>query len=78
MINCVTAIDLNGNVLWQVGERPCRNRDDQGLCCQVYDWNGDGKAEVLFTQDFRLKILDGATARSSAISPTPWTKPPRR
>jgi len=73
MVNCVTALDLEGNVLWQHGEptlqRPQMTSD---LCIQVYDWDGDGRAEVLLTQDFRLKVLDGATGQLRAQIPTPF------
>jgi len=42
------------------------------ICIQVYDWNGDGKAEVLYTQDFRLRVLDGATGQVLQEVPTPY------
>ncbi len=72
MINCVTALDLDGNVLWQVGEPTLQEPEmTSDICIQVYDWDGDGKAEVIFTQDFRLKILDGATGQVKREIPTP-------
>jgi len=72
MIQCVTAIDLDGNILWQVGEPTLQEPEmTSDVCIQAYDWNGDGKAEVLFTQDFRLKILDGATGHLIRDIPTP-------
>lgn len=75
MINCVTAMDLEGNVLWQVGE-PTLQRPEMtsDVCIQVYDWDGDGRAEVLFTQDFCLKVLDGATGQARQVIPTPFDR----
>jgi len=72
MINCLTAIDLDGRVLWQVGEPTLQRPHMTGdLCVQVYDWDGDGRAEVIYTQDFRLKVLDGRTGQVQAQVPTP-------
>jgi rhamnogalacturonan endolyase len=72
-IICVTALDLDGIVLWQHGQPTVQQPKMLGdLCIQVYDWNGDGKAEVLFTQDFRLKVLDGATGQVLQEIPTPY------
>jgi len=72
MINCVTAIDLEGNIRWQLGQptltRPHMTGD---LCIQAYDWNGDGRAEVVLTQDFLLRILDGRTGQVLQQIPTP-------
>ncbi|NLD72561.1 MAG: hypothetical protein GX649_07575, partial [Chloroflexi bacterium] len=73
MITCVTAMDLDGKVLWQQGQPSSQHPEMLGdLCIQVYDWNGDGKAEVLYTQDFRLRVLDGATGQVLQEVPTPY------
>ncbi len=72
MINCLTAIDLDGHVLWQVGEPTLQEPHMTGdLCVQVHDWDGDGAAEVIYTQDFFLKVLDGRTGQVQAQIPTP-------
>jgi hypothetical protein len=63
-ISCLTAITLDGRVLWQQGRPDPRN----GLLTndtpfQIHDVDGDGAAEVVLVRDFRLQILDGRTGR---------------
>jgi len=61
-LECVTAIDMNGNVLWQVGkhvENPGRFGSD--FPAQVYDIDGDGKLEVLCVMNKKFKIINGQT-----------------
>lgn len=72
MITCLTAVDLDGNVLWRVGEpvdRPPHMTGD--LCVQVYDWDSDGRAEVIYAQDFMLRVLDGRSGKTKLQVPTP-------
>ena len=64
-ISCLTAIDLNGNILWQKGE-PSENSAVLGkisadMPFQIYDINGDGKDEVICGRNFEIQILEGAT-----------------
>lgn len=72
MINCLTAVDLDGHVLWQVGEpistKPHMTGD---LCAQVYDWDGDGCAEVICVMGFYLTVLDGKTGQVRQRVPMP-------
>jgi hypothetical protein len=61
-ISCLTAVTLEGKVLWQQGRPDPRN----GLLTndtpfQIHDVDGDGKAEVVTVRDFQLQILDGRT-----------------
>lgn len=63
-IQCLTAVDLNGEVLWQKG----KPHESLGLLTndtpfQIHDLDGDGKHEVVLIQDFQLKVLDGKTGR---------------
>ncbi|MGH9338352.1 MAG: hypothetical protein ACRD1R_01875 [Acidobacteriota bacterium] len=63
-ISCLTAIDFNGKVLWQVGRPDPRN----GLLTndtpfQIQDLEGDGQSEVVLIKDFKLQILDGRTGK---------------
>jgi len=60
--SCLTAVTLEGKVLWQVGRPDPRH----GLLTsdtpfQVHDLDGDGKAEILLVKDFKLQVLDGRT-----------------
>ncbi|MBN1865837.1 hypothetical protein JW916_00965 [Candidatus Sumerlaeota bacterium] len=61
-VRCLTAFDLDGNVLWQFGV-PSRDPDAAlvtcDVPCQIYDIDGDGRDEVLTLKNFKLYILDG-------------------
>ena len=75
MISCLTAIDLEGTVLWQIVEPNSGNLlSTSDLCFQVYDINGDGAAEVIFTKDFQLCIADGRNGNILKSVPTPRTR----
>jgi hypothetical protein len=57
-ISCLTAVDLDGRVLWQIGEPNSENGAfiTADLPFQVYDIDNDGKDEVIYARDFRLII----------------------
>lgn len=59
---CLTAFDLQGSVLWQVG-KPDLNPGGPGsdYPAQIYDIDGDGSNEVLCVMDKQFKIIDGKT-----------------
>lgn len=61
-VQCMTAFDLDGNMLWQVGE-PSANPGGPGsdYPVQIYDLDGDGKNEVLCVMDKEFLVLDGKT-----------------
>ena len=54
-LRCLTAVDLDGSVLWQLGE-PDRSGYDtwSDLPVQVFDFDEDGKMEVLCCKDFKI------------------------
>ena len=63
-ISCLTAVTLDGKVLWQQGRPNPRN----GLLTndtpfQIHDLDGDGSAEVVLVRDFQLQVLEGRTGR---------------
>lgn len=63
-ISCLTAVTLDGRVLWQQGRPNPKN----GLLTndtpfQIHDLDGDGRAEVVLARDFQLQVLDGRTGR---------------
>ncbi len=71
-ISCLTAVTLDGKILWQKGRPDPRN----GLLTndtpfQIHDIDGDGKNEVVVVRDFQLQILEGDTGeiRSSTFMP---------
>ena len=74
-ISCLTAIDLEGNVLWQLGE-PSDQTEVLGkvsadMPLQVYDIDGDGADEVIVGWEFEIRILDGRTGRIKRAAKTP-------
>jgi hypothetical protein len=63
-VTCITAIDLNGRVLWQRGKPDRHNRAlKSDVAAQVFDFDGDGNDEVLVVEDMSLRILDGLTGK---------------
>lgn len=63
-ISALTAVTLDGKVLWQLGKPDPRN----GLLTndtpfQIHDLDGDGKNEVVLVRDFKLQVLEGATGK---------------
>ena len=76
-IRCLTAIDLEGNVLWQLGE-PSDKTEELGkvsadMAFQVYDIDGDGRDEVIVGWDFEIRILDGRTGTIKKSAKTPFS-----
>ena len=76
-ISCLTVIDLDGSILWQLGE-PSDEADVLGkvsadVPLQVYDIDGDGKDEVIAGWDFEIRILDGATGAVKKSAKTPYS-----
>ena len=76
-ISCLTAIDLEGNVLWQLGE-PSDKSEELGkvsadMAFQVYDIDGDGRDEVIVGWDFEIRILDGRTGTIKKSAKTPFS-----
>jgi hypothetical protein len=61
-ISALTAVTLDGRVLWQSGRPDPRN----GLLTndtpfQIHDLEGDGGREAVLVRDFKLQVLDGRT-----------------
>ncbi|MGH9577746.1 MAG: hypothetical protein ACRD3R_09940, partial [Terriglobales bacterium] len=80
-ISCLTAVTLEGRVLWQSGRPDPRN----GLLTndtpfQIHDLDGDGRNEVIAARDFELQVLEGATGRVKQrawLPPAPADNPVR-
>lgn len=64
MISCLTAITLDGKVLWQIG-KPSREHAllTNDIPFQIHDIDGDGKNEVVFVKDFEIQVVEGATGK---------------
>jgi hypothetical protein len=71
-ISCLTAVALDGKVLWQVGRPDSRNGL---LTCdtpfQIHDIDGDGASDVVLTKDFKLQVLDGRNGTVKQSAPLP-------
>jgi rhamnogalacturonan endolyase len=64
-ISCMTAVNLDGKVLWQIGRSDPRNTlltNDTPF--QIHDFDGDGKNEVVMVKDFQIQVLEGATGKT--------------
>lgn len=76
-ISCLTAIDLDGNILWQIGEP---NEDNAYITAdlpfQIVDIDMDGKNEVVVAMDFKLMILEGSTGKIKKSIRTPISDAP--
>ncbi|MBE0544392.1 MAG: hypothetical protein IH623_23875 [Verrucomicrobia bacterium] len=62
--SAVVAQRLDGSVLWRWGDpKVGRQKLHHDVACQIYDWDGDGKNEVVLSTEGFLVELDGATGR---------------
>lgn len=60
----VVAQRLDGSVLWRWGNPGIGRRGlHHDVACQLYDWDGDGRLEVILCTDGFLVELDGASGR---------------
>ena len=71
-VTCVTAFDLEGNMLWQTGDlsgKPGNFGSD--FPAQIFDYDGDGEPEVLCVMNKRFTVLEGRTGRIKKDYPLP-------
>lgn len=75
-ISCLTAFDLEGNILWQHGE-PADNTEIGNISAdmpmQIYDIDGDGYDEVITAKNFEILILDGRTGEVKKRAKAPYS-----
>jgi hypothetical protein len=63
-ISCLTAVTLDGRVLWQQGRPNSKNgllTNDNPF--QIHDLDGDGRLEIVLARDSQLQVLDGRTGK---------------
>ncbi len=71
-VQAVTAFDLEGNVLWQIGEvDPDAQGSGADIPCQVYDINRDGQLEIICAMDDCLCIFNGKDGSFISKHPLP-------
>lgn len=63
---------LDGSVLWRWGDPKVGRRElHHDVACQVHDWDGDGRSEVVLCTEGFLVELDGVTGRERRRLPLP-------
>ncbi len=61
-ISCLTALNFDGKVLWQLGRPDPKNGLLTSDCpFQIHDIDNDGRNEVVLVKDFKIQVLDAAT-----------------
>jgi hypothetical protein len=59
-VRCLTAMDLDGEVLWQFGNPgPSAPSGGAELPVQIHDLDGDGAREVIFISEGKIHVLSG-------------------
>lgn len=62
--SAVAAHGLDGTVLWRWGDPDAGRKElHHDVACQIYDWNADGKGEVVICTKDALVELEGATGK---------------
>jgi rhamnogalacturonan endolyase len=72
-VSCLTAVNFDGKILWQVGQ-PDRYNDSMltnDVAVQIHDLDGDGRNEVVYCTNQELIVADGATGTTKYKVPTP-------
>ena len=71
-LSCLTAMTFDGKILWQTGT-PKKVAHDlaNDVAFQIYDIDGDGKNEVIYTMGCKMIIAEGATGKIKKSVPTP-------
>ncbi len=68
--SAIAAQRLDGSILWRWGDPTIgRKRWHHDVACQIYDWDGDGKNEVVLCDKGFLIELDGATGKEKRRFP---------
>lgn len=73
-MGCLTALDLDGNILWQNGiPDRWQTTITNDVVFQIHDLDGDGRNEVIYGRDFALVVADGANGVTKYSAPMPAT-----
>ncbi|HUB87974.1 MAG TPA: hypothetical protein VMB22_08795, partial [Verrucomicrobiae bacterium] len=71
-VGCMTAINLDGKILWQVGTPdPWHDRLTSDVAVQIHDLEGIGKNDVVYCRNEQIVVADGATGQTKYSAPTP-------
>lgn len=70
--SAVVAQRLDSTALWRWGNpKVGRKQLHHDVACQIYDWDGDGRNEVILCTEGFLVELDGATGKQKRRLPLP-------
>lgn len=71
-LSCITAINLDGKILWQIGEPdPWKYHLTSDVAFQIHDINNDGKNEVIYCMNFNLIVAEAKTGKTIKKVNTP-------
>ena len=71
-ISSLTAVNLDGRILWQTGRpNPANGLLTNDTPFQIHDVDGDGRNDVVAIRDFTLQVLDGRTGELKHSAPMP-------
>ncbi len=75
-LSCLTAVNLDGKVLWQTGKPDAwKNHLTNDVGFQIHDIDDDGENEVVYCMNQEIVAADGATGGIEYKKPTPLTPP---
>jgi outer membrane protein assembly factor BamB len=70
--SAAVACDLNGTVPWRWGDPNLGRKEwHHDVACQIHDWDGDGKAEVILATKGAIVELDARTGHEKGRIPIP-------
>jgi len=70
-IRRLIALDLSGKLLWRVGDRPVGPPASSDVAVQIHDLDGDGRNEVVYISEGRIRVLEGKTGKPAREGPLP-------
>jgi hypothetical protein len=71
-VGCMTAINLDGKILWQVGTADqWHDRLTSDVAVQIHDLEGIGRNDVVYCRNQQIIVADSATGRTKYSAPTP-------
>lgn len=71
-VSALSVQKLNGSVLWRWGDAGVGRRVlHHDVPCQVFDWDGDGRLEVVICDAHHIRALDGTTGQLKHAFPIP-------
>jgi rhamnogalacturonan endolyase len=73
-LSCLTAMTLDGKMLWQIGEPDAwKDKLSNDVAFQIHDLDGDGRNEVIYCMGTELIVADGKTGKTKYKVQTPLT-----